>query len=459
MQFLPVLVIAFISISAVVAISIGLKTSSDKKKKTASRSDVIDRETIMKEANRRLASNPKDPVALESLAGLYYKEGEYKKAMRTYQLLLDQAGTSPEMNEGELNLRYGLSAMHCEAWSEAYKGLMIAKSRNPEGFEVNSNLGRLEFMRKNYDKTVGYLKRVLRVQPDHPDSLKFLGQSLYRLKRYSEAVPYLKQAVAARPEDKESLYALARCQYEIPQLDMAQKIFRHLRTDPKWGPNASLYSGTIFAKKREWDEAVTDYQIGLRHENVSGELQLELKYRLAEAFNQTQRIDRALALLNEIYEANPSYKDVAVQIKRYRELNSNKNLQVYLLAPTNEFIALCRKLTQVVFPKARIKVNDMNVQKNEYVDILTEVKTHKWEDIVLFRFMRTEGQVGELFVRDLYAHSKELHAGRGFCFTGGTFTSEAVRFVEARLIDLIDKPALMKILKSIDPGSLTGPSS
>jgi len=456
MQILPVLVIAFISISAVIALSIGLKSSSDKKKRSRSKSSVMDREAIIKDANRRLASNPKDPIALEALANLYYKEGEYKKAMRTYQLLIDQTSSSPELDEGQLNLRYGLSAMHSESWTEAYKGLMIARSKNPEGFEVNANLGKLEFMRKNYEKTVGFLKRALRIQPDHADSLKYLGQSLYRLKRFSEATPYLRQAVAARPEDKESLYALARCQYEIPQLDMAQKIFRHLRTDPKWGPSAALYSGTIFAKKREWEEASIDYQIGLRHENVSGELQLELKYRLAEAFNQTQRIDRALAILNEIYEVAPGYKDVSVQIKRYRELNSNKNLQIYLLAPNNEFIALCRKLTQIVFPKARIKVNDMSVQQSEYVDLLTEVKTNKWEDIVLFRFMRAEGQVGELFVRDLYAHSKELHAGRGFCFTAGSFTSEAVRFVEARLIDLIDKPALMKLLKSIDSSSLSG---
>jgi len=455
MQILPVLVIAFISISAVIALSIGLKTSSDRKNRSKSRSPVMDREAIIKDANKRLASNPKDPIALESLANLYYEEGEYKKAMRTYQLLIDQTSSSPELNEGELNLRYGLSAMHIESWTEAYKGLMIARSKNPEGFEVNANLGRLEFMRKNYVKTVGFLKRALRVQPDHADSLKYLGQSLYRMKRYSEAIPYLRQAVAARPEDKESLYALARCQYEIPQLEMAQKIFRHLRTDPRWGPNAALYSGTIFAKKREWEEASMDYQIGLRHENVTGELQLELKYRLAEAFNQTQHIDRALAILNEIYEVAPGYKDVSVQIKRYRELNSNKNLQIYLLAPNNEFIALCRKLTQIVFPRARIKVNDMNIRQSEYVDILTEVKTNKWEDIVLFRFMRAEGQVGELFVRDLYAHSKELHAGRGFCFTAGSFTSEAVRFVEARLIDLIDKPALMKHLKSIDSNSLS----
>jgi tetratricopeptide (TPR) repeat protein len=455
MQILPVLVIALITISAVIAISIGLKTSNERKKKKAPKTGTKDRESILKEANRRLASNPKDPIALDSLADLYYSEGEFKKAMRTYQLLLDQVASSPEMNEGFLNLRYGLAAMQCENWAEAYKGLMIARSRDPDGFEVNANLGKLEFMRKNYDKTVMFLSRALKKETDHADSLKYLGQSLYRLKRYAEAVPYLRQAVAGRPEDKESLYALARCLYEIPQLDMAQKIFRHLRADIKWGPNAALYSGTIFAKKREWEEAITDYQIGLRHENVTGELQLELKYRLAEAFNQTQRIDRALAILNEIYEVTPGYKDVATQIKRYRELNSNKNLQVYLLAPNNEFIALCKRITQAVFPKAKIKVNDMIVQKAEYVDLLTEVKTTKWEDIVLFRFMRTEGQVGELFVRDLYAHSKELHAGRGFCFIAGTFTTEAVKFVEARLIDLVDKTALMKVLKSIDSSSFS----
>jgi hypothetical protein len=112
-------------------------------------------------------------------------------------------------------------------------------------------------------------------------------------------------------------------------------------------------------------------------------------------------------------------------------------------------------LTQIIFPEAKIKVNDMNVNKSEFVDILAEVRTRKWEDIVLFRFMRSEGQVGELFVRDLYALSKELHAGRGFCLTAGSFTGEAVRFVEARLIDLIDKPQLIKLLRKIDSTVLT----
>ena len=64
MNFLPVLVISFISLSAVIAISVGLKSSSDKKKRHSTMSPVKDRDVIIKEANRRLASNPKDPQAL-----------------------------------------------------------------------------------------------------------------------------------------------------------------------------------------------------------------------------------------------------------------------------------------------------------------------------------------------------------------------------------------------------------
>ena len=67
----------------------------------------------------------------------------------------------------------------------------------------------------------------------------------------------------------------------------------------------------------------------------------------------------------------------------------------------------------------------------------------------MFRFTRTEGQIGELYVRDLYARSKEVHAGRGFCLAPGTFSKEAKQFVEARLIDLIDKTQLLQLLQRI----------
>jgi restriction endonuclease Mrr len=68
----------------------------------------------------------------------------------------------------------------------------------------------------------------------------------------------------------------------------------------------------------------------------------------------------------------------------------------------------------------------------------------------MFRFIRTQGAVGELIVRDFHAHLKEVKAGKGICITVGSFTEEAKRYTEARLIDLIEKDRLQAILNTVD---------
>ena len=93
---------------------------------------------------------------------------------------------------------------------------------------------------------------------------------------------------------------------------------------------------------------------------------------------------------------------------------------------------------------------DVTVQKSEYADILAEISTKKYEDLVLFRFVRTTGSIGELLLRELYTRSKEMKAGRGFCLTAGDFTDGARQFVEARLIDLVEKEDLLKRLNKLD---------
>jgi len=87
---------------------------------------------------------------------------------------------------------------------------------------------------------------------------------------------------------------------------------------------------------------------------------------------------------------------------------------------------------------------------SDCTEVQTEIETAKWEDSVLFRFYRTTGAIGELFIRDFHARIKDLKSGRGICFTAGTFTEEARKYIEGRPIDLTDKAGLIKILNRID---------
>lgn len=444
-----VLIPLLIALVAGIALLFIFRMKSGKKKGKSKNKKFKDRNTLLREANKRLAQNPKDPEALLQLAQISFSEQSYEKAMRTYQVLIDLCATNPGLDEFDITLKYALAAMQVKQYKEAYKSFLIARTMKQDVFEVEHNLGHLEYMNKNYEKAAGYLSKAKILKPENQPTLRLLGLSLFKIRRYKEASTLLRKVLDLDPEDKEVLFCLGQCYHNLAQNEPAIKIFGHLRVDPVFGPHAALYAGTIHLNSHDNNKAIMDFEIGLRHENIKTEVKLELMYRLAAAYVKNQDIPNAIKYYQQIHAIQPDYKDVKAQLNNYSELNKNKNLQVFLLSPVSDFVALCRKLTLTFFPEAKVKIVDISVQKNDYADILTEVNTQKWEDIILFRFVRTSGDIGELILRDLYSRIKEVKAGRGYCITTGSFSESAQHFVEARLIDLVEKDELMDRLQKV----------
>lgn len=450
MGFSPLIIIGVVVFAIILLFIVNLSREflSEKKQKKKPVKEK-NRNKILRSANRKLSLNAKDPEALLALAELFYKEENYEKAFTHYATLIELSALNPDLNEFEINLNYGLSALKLKNYEEGYKSLVIARNINPQDFQANFNLGHIEYLRKNYEKACILLTHAKDSQPDHLQTIRLLGHCLYRLKKTKEAVQFLEKAVEFEPDDKDTLFALGQCYYESNNQEKALLIFSHLRTDAKLGPNAALISGIINVNQKQHAKAIMDFEIGLRHEDISKEIALELKYRLAQCYIKEKNIDKAIKLMHEIEIVQPGYKDVGDAIPRYQELANNKNLQTYLIASDSEFLTLCRKITSSYFPQARVKIVSINMVKNQYTDILAEIDTKKWEDLVLFRFMRYGGVVGELTLRELYARLKDLKAGRGFCIHAGSFSDTAKQFVEARLIDLISKEKLMHIFERI----------
>lgn len=449
-DIIPIAVVSFIVVAAVAIIYYITIVAPRVAKKSRTKAKTKDRTVILREANRRLAANPKDPEALLSLADLYFAENEFEKAGKAYNILTSMTTTNSTVDEYSVNIRYGLCALKLGQIDEAHKSLLIAKALKPESFEVNFNLGHIEFIKKNYEKAASFFRHALEQAADHAPSHKYLGQALFKIKQFKDSVIYLKKAIDYEPNDKETLFYLAQTYYELGQSDNAVKIFTHLRPDPDLGPQAALFSGTINYNSRQYDKAIEDLEIGLKHQKIQEEVLWEMKYRLAAAYTQVQNIEMAIRQFKEIRALNPSYKDTLEQIKKLSEFNSNKNLQIYMVAPTSEYVTLCRNLCYTFFPKARIKIVDVTVNKNEYADILTDISTAKWDDVILFRYIRSQGQIGEQALRELQIKAKDVRAGRAFCVTAGSFTTAAKQFVEARLIDLVEKEDLLKSMDNIN---------
>jgi lipopolysaccharide biosynthesis regulator YciM len=410
------------------------------------------RDALIREAEKRLAQNPRDPEALYTMGDMYFQDGKWDTAFKTYEILVEltAANQAPGIDEFEVNLRYALSALKLNMPDAAYRGFATARGIRQDNFEVNYNLGYLEFQKKNYEKAIQLLQQARIQDPESPAVLRYLGHAFFRIKKPKEAMNFIRKAIDLAPDDKESLYTLAECYYEANQTDQAQRIFTHLRADPLMGPSACLLSGTINTDARQYEAAIQDFEIGLKHQDIKPDVLTELRYRLASAYLKQNDIGRALPLLKLIQLENSSYKDVALLIGKYQELNANKNLQIFLMAPSADFVALCRKIVMGYFARAKVKITNITVNKSEWADILAEVDTPKWSDTIMFRFIRTQGAIGELIVRDFHSHLKEVKAGKGICITVGTFTEEAKRYTEARLIDLIEKDRLQAILNAVD---------
>ena len=326
---------------------------------------------------------------------------------------------------------------------------MIAKSYNRETFELEYNLGYLEVLRKNYRRAAILLQNAIRMQPDFLSTYKYLGISYTKERKYSKAVDCLQRWLESRPDDKEAYYHLAQCYFYLNHFEQAEKIFSQLRTDPGYGPKAAFFSGTIHMNRKEFEKAISDFDIGLQHNAIQPKIALELKYRLALSHEKISDLNSACKLYREIKETDPNFKDVRDQLKRCQELNANQSLKIFLMGTATEFTNLCRNIAGKYFDKGRARIVGVSPLEDDCLDILTEVITNKWEDLILLRFIRASGTLGDLVPRDFHSCMKEKRASRGVCFASAEYNDSARSYVEARLVDLVDKEALLKIFKKL----------
>lgn len=442
MSFL-IAAVLMIALCAVLTLFMGKKDSKKGK-------GVKNKAQIVREANKRLAKNPHDPLGLVPLGEIYFESQLWDKAYNVYSDLVKIALAK---NDGSIDLfssllRQGITALHLEKLPEATQSLMSAIKINSVAFEPNYYLGKTMSLLEQYDKAIPLFKKALLAKPEATDIYIQLGQCFYKAKKYRDSLPCFKRALDEDPGNKEALFHMADAMSYEGHPEKAIKVFMHLRADPTYGPRSCLQAGIFHLKTNEALSAIQDLEIGLKHENIPPEIKIELEYNLARSYFEANMIPKGLGMLKTIRTKNANYKDVNTLISRYQELSQNSNLQIYISANSGEFATLCRKFISTKYRNSTVRIQSIDVDVL-YTDILAEIFSSKWEDVALFRFFRTTGATGEIYVREFHGHMSDVKAARGFCISAGTFTEEARKYIEGRPIDLIEKNDLTKILKQI----------
>ena len=436
--------VIMIALVAVLTLFMGKNGGSTKDKKTSNRNKA----QIIKEANKKLAKNPHDPAGLIPLGDVYFSSQIWDKAYLIYNDLSKLDSKSGFVNLDECFLRLGISALQLGKNPEAVQALVSAYKINSVSFENNFYLGKAMFNQKLYEKSVPLFKKAILAKPESTGVYFLLAQSLYFAKKYRECLSFFKKALDEDPSNKEALFNMSDAMFQEGRGDRAIKIFMHLRADPVYGARSCLRAGIFHTKINDLNSAIQDYEIGLKHENEPSDIRVEIEYNLARCYFEKNQIAKGLALLKAIRNSVQNYKDVNSLINRYQELSQNNNLQIYISANSNDFVTLCRKFILTKYKNSNVKIQ--NIEKDSlYTDILTEIFAATWQDVVLFRFFRTTGSVGEIYIREFHEHMNDVNAERGFCVSAGIFSEESKKYIEGRPIDLIEKTELTKILKQI----------
>lgn len=438
--------VIMIALVAVLTLFMGKKGGGASEKK--SNSNNKNKAHIIKEANKKLAKNPHDPAGLIPLGDVYFSSQIWDKAYLIYSDLSKLDSKSGAVNIGECFLRLGISALQLGKNPEAAQALLSAYKVNSVSFENNFYLGKALFNQKLYEKSVPLFKKALLAKPEASGVYFLLAQSLYFAKKYRDCLPFFKKALDEDPSNKEALFNMADSMFQEGRGDRAIKVFMHLRADPVYGARSCLRSGIFHTKINDLNAAVQDYEIGLKHETEPSDIRIEIEYNLARCYFEKKQIAKGLALLKSIRNSVQNYKDVNSLINRYQELSQNSNLQIYVSANSNDFVTLCRKFILTKYKNSNVKIQSIESDAL-YTDILTEIYAATWQDVVLFRFFRTTGSVGEIYIREFHEHMGDVNAERGFCISAGIFSDESKKYIEGRPIDLIEKTELIKILKQI----------
>ncbi len=443
------IIISVFIITSVLALLIVVSGKVKNAKKGADEGRRKDVSALMREASKRLAQNPQDVTGLTMMGEVAFQQQNWEKAYSCYAVLMNKMAEIPVGEQFVIMLRCGITGIKTSRTQEAKKALIRAMALDPHNPEMNYNLGYVYYLDKEYEKAIGNFKKTLVTQVSNVLALKYLGQAYQKMHKYSDAIPSLQKAMEIKPDDKEVLFALGECFYEIGQTEKCLKILDRLRADPSFGAQSSLYTGMIRAKAGQYKEAKEDFTIGLKHMNVPLDIANDLRYRLAQVNIKLGDIPKSLSILKELQQLSPGYKDVAMLINSYQEMNKNKNLQTYLMSGQSEFVGLCRKIAGRFYGSSgKVKILDIQAL-TEYSDIIVEVNTPKFSDVVVFRFFRSQGSVGELLIREFHSKLREAKAGRGICMTAGTFTDDSVKYSEGRPIELFDKTRLSTILNKL----------
>ena len=161
------------------------------------------------------------------------------------------------------NYYYTFISFYDKDYNNALTGFLLVEDSKMYSSVIPYYIAQIYYIKKDYDKTISYIKSSLEKDIYYKDEMKLLlGEAYFQKSDYGAALLYLEEYVGKSPKArKEDIYQLAYCQYQTGAYAKAIENFKQLNVlSDTLGQNATYALGDCYLKSDQKDKARSAFQ-------------------------------------------------------------------------------------------------------------------------------------------------------------------------------------------------------
>jgi tetratricopeptide (TPR) repeat protein len=202
-------------------------------------------------------------VALPVLrAEILLRRGNHDEAKLLFRATVDRA------NGSEASYAETVEAcVRVREFDEGERWASEGLERHPDSFHLRSQAGALQERLGKFREAERRFRELLRDDPDHAETLNYLGYMLAdRGIKLEEAAGFLQRAVNLSPNNAAYQDSLGWAYYRLGRLEEAESLLRTAARGSRNDPTIYDHLGDVLSRRGKRDEALEAYRIAIEHE-------------------------------------------------------------------------------------------------------------------------------------------------------------------------------------------------
>jgi len=406
----------------------------------------------IKQARGMITRNPRDTEARYLLGRAYLADGKAELALMEFKKVDETAIFSKTIPESDFRKTIAQLYLKYNQPEEALKEYLLLIKIEPFQAENYYNAAYLFEQRDNGEQALTYYRKAVETDPKHAAAHAALGLLLFKNKQMADARVEISIALKLDPKNAKAQYYQGRLLRESHDYANALAAFEKVLRDPDLKQKALVERGCCYLEANSTEKAIVEFDRAIKasKDDASNDT-LHARYFLASCYEKQRDIDQAIGQWEKIFTKKRSFRDVGEKLSQYQELRSNDHMKEYLTAGKEDFVNICKAVTNVGLELA---VRDMAETKFGCSLIAVENDAEKWRNVRkmprLILFYRDPQLIEDAFLRTLQEDMKKQSIIRGIVITSSGFTRPALEFAESRPLELIGKEKLETMLAAVD---------